>query len=46
LEEPEEEFNQFLADEAMSYQGMVVQTLPAQGMTLYALSVQGMPVQA
>jgi viroplasmin and RNaseH domain-containing protein len=31
LEEAMEEFNQFLADEAMAYQGMVVQALPAQG---------------
>jgi hypothetical protein len=38
-----EEFNQFLADEAMAYQGMAVQALPAQGMTLQALHVQGMP---
>jgi viroplasmin and RNaseH domain-containing protein len=30
LEEVVEEFNQFLADEAMGYQGMVVQALPAQ----------------
>jgi hypothetical protein len=29
LEEAVEEFNQFLADEAMTYQGMVVQALPA-----------------
>jgi hypothetical protein len=41
-----EEFNQFLADEAMAYQGMVVQALPAQGMALQALSVQGMPAHA
>jgi hypothetical protein len=34
LEEGYEEFNQFLADEAMDYQGMVVQALPAQGMAL------------
>jgi hypothetical protein len=41
-----EEFNQFLADEAMAYQGMVVQVLPAQGMALQALPVQGMPPHA
>jgi hypothetical protein len=39
LEKAEEEFNQFLADEAMAYQGMVVQAPPAQGMALQALSV-------
>jgi hypothetical protein len=37
LEEAVEEFNQFLADEAMAYQGMAVQALPAQGMALQAL---------
>jgi hypothetical protein len=37
LEEAVEEFNQFLADEAMAYQDMVVQALPAQGMALQAL---------
>jgi hypothetical protein len=41
-----EEFNQFLADEAMAYQGMVVQALHAQGMALQALPVQGMPAYA
>jgi hypothetical protein len=41
-----EEFHQFLADEAMTYQGMVVQALPAQGMALQALPVQGMPAHA
>jgi hypothetical protein len=41
-----EEFNQFLADEAMGYQGMTVQALPAQGMALQALPVQGMPAHA
>jgi hypothetical protein len=34
-----EEFNQFLADEVMAYQCMVVQALPAQGMALQALHV-------
>jgi hypothetical protein len=29
LEEAVEEFNQFLADEAMAYQDMAVQALPA-----------------
>jgi hypothetical protein len=43
LEEAVEEFNQFLADEAMAYQGMDVQALPTQGMALQALPVQGMP---
>jgi hypothetical protein len=33
-------------DEAMAYQGMVVQALPAQGMALQALPVQGMPAHA
>jgi hypothetical protein len=46
LEEAMEEFNQFLADEAMAYQGMAVQALPAQGMALQALRVQGMHAQA
>jgi hypothetical protein len=46
LEEAVEEFNQFLAAEAMAYQGMAVQALPAQGMALQALPVQGMPAQA
>jgi hypothetical protein len=46
LEEAVEEFNQFLADEAMAYQGMVVQALLAQGMALQALPVQGMPAHA
>jgi hypothetical protein len=46
LEEAEDEFNQFLADEAMAYQGMAVQALSAQGMALQALPVQGMPAQA
>jgi hypothetical protein len=46
LEEAVEEFNQFLADEAMAYQGMAVQALPAQGMALQALPVQGMPAHA
>jgi hypothetical protein len=46
LEEAVEEFNQFLANEAMAYQGMVVQALPAQGMALQALPVQGMPAHA
>jgi hypothetical protein len=41
-----EEFNQFLAEEAMAYQGMVVQALHAQGMALQALPVQGMPAYA
>jgi hypothetical protein len=45
-EEAVEEFNQFLADEAMAYQGMAVQALPAQGMALQALHVQGMPTHA
>jgi hypothetical protein len=39
LEEAVEEFNQFLADEAMTYQGMAVQALPTQRMTLQALPV-------
>jgi hypothetical protein len=46
LEEAVAEFNQFLADEAMGYQGMAVQALPAQGMALQALPVQGMPAHA
>jgi hypothetical protein len=46
LEEAKEEFNQFLADEAMAYQGMAVQALPAQGMSLQVLPIQGMPAQA
>jgi hypothetical protein len=46
LEEVVEEFNQFLADEAMTYQGMAVQALPDQGMALQALPVQGMPARA
>jgi hypothetical protein len=46
LEEAVEEFNQFLADEAMAYQGMDVQALPAQEMALQALPVQGMPAHA
>jgi hypothetical protein len=46
LEEVVEEFNQFLADEAMGYQGMAVQALPTQGMALQALPVQGMPAHA
>jgi hypothetical protein len=41
-----EEFNHFLANEAMAYQGMAVQALPAQGMALQALPVQGMPTHA
>jgi hypothetical protein len=41
-----EEFNQFLADDTMAYQGMAVQALPAQGMALQALHVQGMPAHA
>jgi uncharacterized membrane protein YdbT with pleckstrin-like domain len=41
-----EEFNQFLADEAMAYQGMLVPALPAQAMALQALHVQGMPAHA
>jgi hypothetical protein len=41
-----EEFNHFLADRAMAYQGMVVQALHAQGMALQALPVQGMPAHA
>jgi hypothetical protein len=45
LVEADEEFNQFLADDAMAYQGMAVQALPAQGITLQALPIQGMPVQ-
>jgi hypothetical protein len=45
LEEAVEEFNQFPVDEAMAYQGMVVQALPAQGMTLQALLVQGMLIR-
>jgi hypothetical protein len=46
LEEAKQEFNQFLVDEAMAYEGMVVQAvLLAQGMTLQALHVQGMPMQ-
>jgi hypothetical protein len=45
LEEAEEEFNQFMADEAMAYQDMAVQALPAQGMALQALHVQGMSAQ-
>jgi hypothetical protein len=51
LEKAVEEFNQFLADEAMAYQGIVVQALPAQRMALQALPVEGMsahdmPLQA
>jgi hypothetical protein len=46
LEEAVEEFNQFLADEAMGYQGMAVQAILAQGMALQALPVQGMPAHA
>jgi hypothetical protein len=46
LEEAVEEFNQFLADEAMAYQGMAIQALPAQGMVLQALSIQDMPAHA
>jgi hypothetical protein len=46
LEEAVEEFNQFLVDEAMAYQGMAVQALPAQGMALQALHVQSMPAHA
>jgi hypothetical protein len=46
LEEVVEEFNQFLTDEAMAYQGMVVQAIRAQGMALQALPVQGMPAHA
>jgi viroplasmin and RNaseH domain-containing protein len=34
LEEAVEEFNQFLANEAMAYQGMAVQALLAQGMVV------------
>jgi hypothetical protein len=45
LEEAEEKFNQFLADEAMAYKGMDVQALTAQGMSLQDLPVQGMHVQ-
>jgi hypothetical protein len=41
-----EEFNQFLADEAMGYQGMAVQALPTQGMALQAPPIQGMPAHA
>jgi hypothetical protein len=40
------EFNQFLVDEAMTYQGMAVQALPAQGMALQAMQVQGMPAHS
>jgi hypothetical protein len=39
LEEAVEEFNLFLADEAMAYQGMAVQALHAQGMALQAMHV-------
>jgi hypothetical protein len=39
LEEALKEFNQFLADEAMTYKGMAVQALLAQGMALQALPV-------
>jgi hypothetical protein len=46
LEEAVEEFNLFLADEAMAYQGMAVQALPAQGMALQAMHVQGMSAHA
>jgi hypothetical protein len=46
LEEAVEEFNQFLADEAMAYQDMAVQALPTQGMAPQALPVQGMPAHA
>jgi hypothetical protein len=46
LDEAVEEFNQFLADEAMAYQGMAVQALPTQGMALQAMPVQGMPAHA
>jgi hypothetical protein len=46
LEEASEEFNQFLADEAMAYQDMDVQALPSQEMALQAMPVEGMPTQA
>jgi hypothetical protein len=46
LEEVVEEFNRFLANEAIAYQGMVVQALPAQGMALQAMSLQAMVVEA
>jgi hypothetical protein len=46
LEEAVEELNQFLADEAMTYQGMAVQALPAQRMALQVLLVQDMPAHA
>jgi hypothetical protein len=45
-EEAEEEFNQFLADEAMAYEGMAIQALFVQRMTLQALPFEGMHVQA
>jgi viroplasmin and RNaseH domain-containing protein len=38
-EEVEEEFNLFMADEAMAYQAMTVQALSAQGMTLQAMPI-------
>jgi hypothetical protein len=41
-----EEFDLFLVDEAMAFQGRAVQALPAQCMTFQAMYVQGMHVQA